>query len=143
MTEPVPHPRRPGEARTAASRRERRASPRAWVGYLRCGLPAPAVILDVSREGLRIESFRPYRLGDRVLMNTVLTGRPERIAGEVRWCRRIATAGKGQSNVYQVGIALQASLEERWLAALVESRPPRSAQRAKPAVSSGTESRRR
>ncbi len=135
MPEPVPHPTLSRQPQPAAARRERRASPRARVGYLRCGLPAPAVILDVSRDGLRIESFRPYRRGDGVVLNSELTGRPERIAGNVRWCRQIATAGKDRSLVYHVGIALEASLEEQGLAALLDPDSRVPARRSKPAAS--------
>ena len=103
---------------TASSRRERRNGSRTPVAYVQCWSPAPGTILNISRMGLGIESFRSFKRGDSVFLTSELAGRSERILGHVRWCRQIATAGGSSSPVYQVGIALAKPLGKRWLSAL-------------------------
>lgn len=119
MAEPTRDPHR-SETRPAAtgSRGERRAAPRMPVAYVRCWSPAPASILNVSRSGLGIESFRPFKWGESVFLTSESGGRRHRIVGQVRWCRQIATAGGSGSPVYQVGIALARPLYEGWSALL-------------------------
>ena len=103
------------------SRRERRRGSRRPVAYVRCWSPTPGIILNASRRGVAIESFRPFERGESVFLTGDFPGEAQRLPGSVRWCRQIATAGGSKSPVYQVGIALARSLEEPLLAALVQA----------------------
>ena len=121
MSEPTIQPRYPGMRQAETSRRrERRDGSRTPVAYVRCFSPAPGVIFNISRMGLGIESFLPFRRGDSVFLTSELAGCPQRLPGHVRWCRQIAIAGGSSSPVYQVGIALAKPLEKHWLSALTK-----------------------
>ena len=103
------------------SRRERRRGSRRAVASLRCWSPTPGIILNASRRGVAVESFRPFEQGESVFLTVGFPGDVQRLPGSVRWCRRIATGGVSKSPVYQVGIALEQPLEEHWLAELVKT----------------------
>ena len=125
MAEPTRQPHDPRmESADSGRASERRDGPRASVAEGKCFTPAPVVIFNVSHRGVAIESYRSFERGENIFLTGEVDGRPQRAVGNVRWCRRIASAGEDDSPVYHVGIRLANSKQARWLSAQQQSREP-------------------
>ena len=77
MTEPTTYTYRPRMTLSEGSgHRERRKSSRMAVAYMRCFSASPGTIFNVSRGGVAIETYRPFKRGDNVFLTSEVNAGP-------------------------------------------------------------------
>lgn len=92
----------------ARHRNERRKHPRVSADYSRCWCPSVGAILNVSSEGLAIETLDKLAVGESRSLKSRMMGIELDLVVQVRWSKRFGSVRLGSKSepIYQVGLSI-------------------------------------